>query len=104
MKSINASMHDIVDDAEFAAETERRLERPLWGVAAIFGVAAITTALLQGALGLVVPLSVVFGFIFAEIVFCRHRRHRALTRAARFKKLLSEPSRFKKLLSEASRP
>jgi hypothetical protein len=87
--SIHASMQDIVVDAELAAEMDRRLELPIWGVVLIFGIAFITTILLQGPLWLVGMLSAIFGAVLGELASCRRRRRRARARAARFKKLLN---------------
>ncbi len=88
MKLINAAMQNIVDESEFDAAQDRRLERPLWITGGTFGAAVIMTSVLQGASWLIVLLSVISGGILGEIAGCRRRRRRALMRAARFRRLL----------------
>ncbi len=88
MRPIKAVMQDIVDDSVLDAEMDRRLERALWIVGAISGAVVLMTLFLQGPSWAVALLSVVFGGLLSEIVSCRRRRHRALRRAARFRKLL----------------
>jgi hypothetical protein len=88
VKSVDAAMQDVIDDAAFDAVSDRHLELPLWFVGIAFVAAVIMTILLQGPLWLIALLSAILGCVLGEIARCRRRRRRVLARAARFKKLL----------------